>query len=376
MTFNDFSIHADIKAAIEDMGFKQPTPIQEQAIPFILENQDMIACAQTGTGKTAAYLIPLMHKLIDKDLRGRGINTLVIAPTRELAIQIDQNLEGLAYHTGISSLAIYGGGDSDSWVKGKRALQMEVDIIIATPGRLISHLRMGHLKLENLKHLVLDEGDRMLDMGFFEDIMDIIQYLPKNRQNLLFSATMPPEIRRLSKRILHQPKEINIAPSKPAEGILEAMYQVEEKDKLDLLNRLMKDKQDLKSVLIFSSTRRSVKEIGIKLQKLGLSAKSIHADLTQAERLEILRLFKNKRLRILVATDLMSRGIDVDGIDLVVNYTVPGDPEDYIHRIGRTARAESTGVALTFVSKQDARSFTRIERFLDKKIFRMPDSTN
>jgi superfamily II DNA/RNA helicase len=296
----------------------------------------------------------------------------VISPTRELAVQIDQNLEGLAYHSGISSLAIYGGGDSDSWEKGKKAIQMEVDLIIATPGRLISHLRMGHLKLDNLKHLVLDEADRMLDMGFFDDIMDIIQYLPKNRQNLLFSATMPPEIRRLTKRILKEPVEINIAPSKPAEGILEAMYPVEEAEKLDQLKRLMHDKKDLNSVLIFSSTRKSVKEIGRKLEDLGLSAKAIHADLNQREREEILRLFKNKRLRILVATDLMSRGIDVDGIDLVINYTVPGDPEDYIHRIGRTARAESTGVALTFVSRQEARAFSRIERFLDKKIYRMP----
>jgi len=351
------------------MGYEKPTPIQEQAIPLILQRHDLIACAQTGTGKTAAYLLPILNNIIHSD--HRHLNTLIIAPTRELVQQIDQQVEGFAYFTGVSSIPIYGGGDGATWDQQKRALEAGVDIIIATPGRLIAQLASGAIDLKYVQHLVLDEADRMLDMGFHDDIMRIIKSLPEERQTLFFSATMPPRIRSLAGKILRDPREVNISISKPAEGILQEAYLVRDDQKEKLITRLLKD-LNYSSVLIFASTKENVKHLGRLLPKLGLPSKAIHSDLEQNEREEILREFKNKQLKLLIGTDVLSRGIDVDGIALVLNYDVPPDPEDYIHRIGRTARAESTGHAITFINERDQRRFFQIEKLIGKPVPKMP----
>ena len=349
------------------MGFKQPTPVQEQAIPFILEEKDLIACAQTGTGKTAAYLLPILNKLLKSS--HDSIDTIIIVPTRELAIQINQQLEGFAYFTHVSSLAVYGGRDGVDFAQEKKALSQGADIIGATPGRLIAHLMLDYVKVDTLKHLILDEGDRMLDMGFNEDIMKIVGYLPEKRQTLLFSATMPPKIRTLAKNILNKPEQINIALAKPAAGILQAAYLVNETDKTALVKHLLQGKEEkLPSVLVFSSTKVKVKDITRALRKQGFNARDIHSDLTQSEREEVLNKFKSRRVQIMVATDILSRGIDVEDINLVINYDVPRDAEDYVHRVGRTARASSTGVALTFISADDQREFHAIEQLIETPI--------
>lgn len=347
------------------MGYEKPTPIQEQAIPLILKKHDLIACAQTGTGKTAAYLLPILNNIIHSD--HRHLNTLVIAPTRELVQQIDQQVEGFAYFTGVSSIPIYGGGDGATWDQQKKALESGVDMIIATPGRLIAQLASGVIDLKYIQHLVLDEADRMLDMGFHDDIVRIIKYLPENRQTLFFSATMPPRIRSLANKILRSPQEVSLAISTPAEGIVQEAYLVRDDQKEKLITRLLKE-SEYPSVLIFASTKENVKHLGRLLPKLGLPSKAIHSDLEQNEREEILREFKNKQLKLLIGTDVLSRGIDVEGIGLVVNYDVPPDPEDYIHRIGRTARAESTGHAITFINERDQRRFFQIEKLIGKAV--------
>jgi superfamily II DNA/RNA helicase len=295
------------------------------------------------------------------------VDTLIISPTRELALQIDRALQGFAYFTSISSIAIYGGNDGSSFEQEKRALTEGANIIIATPGRLKSHLNMGYVKFDKLKHLILDEADRMLDMGFYEDIMLIVKHLPQKRQTLLFSATMPPRIREMAKKILHQPEQINIAISKPAEGIMQAAYLVYDNQKNDLIVNLLKGK-NLQSVLIFSGSKSNVKTLERDLHKLGLSVNAIHSDLEQKEREEVLRNFTARKMQVLVATDILARGIDIEGIDLVINYDVPRDAEDYVHRIGRTARAQSTGVAVTLINEKDMYSFKRIEDFLGKAI--------
>ena len=369
MTFKEFNFEANLLEGLSSMGFDKPTPIQEQAIPIILKHQDLIACAQTGTGKTAAYLLPILNKI--SSIHTETIDTLIIAPTRELALQIDQALEGFAYFTSVGSIAVYGGGDGMSFEREKKALMQGANIIIATPGRLIAHLIMGYVKFDNLKHLVLDEADRMLDMGFNEDIVRIINYLPKKRQTLLFSATMPSKIRTLAKQILIHPQQINIALSKPAEGILQGAYLVYNNQKIELVKHLLKGK-DLISVLIFSSTKNNVKIIEKELQKIGFPAKAIHSDLEQKEREAVLIDFRNKKTRILVATDILSRGIDIEGISLVINYDVPDDAEDYIHRVGRTARAETTGIALTFVNEYDQQKLLQIENLIEKEINKIP----
>lgn len=351
------------------MGFEKPTPIQEQAIPIILKNHDIIACAQTGTGKTAAYLLPLINKIIGA--HSNSISTLVIVPTRELAIQIDEALQGFAYFAGVSNIAIYGGTDGRSFEQEKKALSQGADIIVATPGRLISHLNMGYVKIDKLQHLVLDEADRMLDMGFSDDLHKIISYLPKQRQTLLFSATMPEKIRGLANRILNKPEQINIAVSKPAEGVMQGAYVVYDTQKIGLLKELLKGK-NLASILIFASTKDKVKDLEKELKKLHFNVSAIHSDLDQEQRNTVLRNFKSKKLQTLVATDILSRGIDIDSIGLVINYDVPGDAEDYIHRVGRTARAESTGVALTFINPLDQRKFKRIEELIGSEIKKVP----
>ncbi len=367
MKFDEFNFCGELLDGLDAMGFETATPIQEQAIPKIMNKQDLIACAQTGTGKTAAFLLPVLNRITTSDNRGT-INTLVIAPTRELAMQIDQQVEGFAYFLGVSSLAVYGGGDGMSWEQQKKALTKGADIIIATPGRLISHIGLGYVNFDNLEHLILDEADRMLDMGFFEDIMNIVKKLPENRQTLLFSATMPPKIRKLSKQILQTPDSINIAMSKPAAGVLQAAYLVFEENKLELLKHLIKGKKNYQSIIVFSSTKRLVAQIARALKKSGFQAAGISSDLEQKEREQVLMSFRNRQTQILVATDIMARGIDIKEINLVVNFDVPNDAEDYVHRVGRTARADSTGVALTFINRKDQRKFKGIEDLIEQEI--------
>jgi superfamily II DNA/RNA helicase len=369
ITFKDLNFQPALMEGLNAMGFEKPTPIQQQAIPVIMKNHDLIACAQTGTGKTAAYLLPTINKIIQKP--GDYIDTLIIVPTRELAIQIDEALQGFAYYAGLSHIAIYGGTGGISFEQEKKALTQGANIIIATPGRLISHLNMGYVKISHLKHLILDEADRMLDMGFSDDLNKIISFLPKQRQSLLFSATMPPKIRELAKKILHNPEQINISLSKPAAGVLQAAYVVYDNQKTELLKSLLKDKK-VTSILIFSSTKDKVKEIEKDFKRSGFQIAAIHSDLEQDERNEVLRQFKNKNLQTLVATDILSRGIDIDSIGLVINYDVPGDAEDYIHRVGRTARAETTGVALTFINQHDQRKFQKIEELIGYEIKKLP----
>ena len=357
MKFKDFNLHSDLINGLEAMGFEEPTPIQEEAIPLVLDGKDLIGCAQTGTGKTAAYLLPMLHHLIEGE--SHGIQTIIIAPTRELAMQIDQQLEGFLYFTSLSSITIYGGKDGAAFETQKNALKRGTDIIIATPGKLISHLNLGYVDTSALKYLILDEADRMLDMGFFEDIERIASFLPKKRHSLLFSATMPPKIRQLAKKLLQDPAEINIAVSKPAENILQIVFHVYGNQKLPLIEHLLKAKR-VNSLIVFCSRKTTVKEVGKILNKLDYNVAAIHSDLEQNEREEVLLQFRSKQLQILVATDILSRGIDVEGIELVINYDLPNDPEDYVHRIGRTARAEASGAAFSFVEPQDQFSYSRI----------------
>lgn len=367
MNFRDFKLEEPVFESIDAMGYDKPTPIQEQSIPITLQGKDLIACAQTGTGKTAAFLLPVISQIIAKGNSEHKIKALVITPTRELAVQIDQQLEGMSYFANVSSLAIYGGGDGMSFEVEKKALQEGADIIIVTPGRFISHLNLGYVDFSSLDHLILDEADRMLDMGFMEDIMKIISRMPKKRQTLMFSATMPPKIRNLAKKILDNPEEVSIAISKPAEGVFQAAFMVYNEQKISLLTHLLSS-QNIESSIVFSSTKDNVKKLYRELRKLKMSVGAIHSDLEQNERQEVLREFKNRKIQVIVATDVMARGIDVEGIGLVVNYEVPSDVEDYIHRIGRTARADSKGIAFTFVNKEDQYNFHEIEKFLEKSI--------
>jgi len=369
LKFSDFNFESDLQEGLDSMGFNTPTPIQKQAIPIILSKRDLIGCAQTGTGKTAAFLLPILNKLARHPTN--NTNTLIIVPTRELALQIDQALQGFSYFTSVSSLAIYGGSDGSSFEREKRALSEGANIIIATPGRLMAHLNMGYVKLDKLEHLILDEADRMLDMGFVDDILKISNYLPKVRQTLMFSATMPHKIRTLANTLLVNPEQISIAISKPAAGVIQGAYLVYDTQKNNLIKSLLEGK-DLNSVIIFVSTKIKVKELERDLQKAGLKAKAIHSDLEQPEREEVLRNFRSKKLQILVATDILSRGIDIEDIGLVINYDVPGDAEDYIHRIGRTARAAATGVALTFINEYDQQKFFQIETLLESEVKKIP----
>ncbi|MEM9918418.1 MAG: DEAD/DEAH box helicase [Bacteroidota bacterium] len=371
-TFKDFNFVDSLNEALHFMGFEEPTPIQQQAIPIIQDSKDLIACAQTGTGKTAAFLLPILNKIANNPAKEGYINTLVLAPTRELALQIDQQVEAFGYFLGISSLPVYGGGTSNSWDQQKKALSKGADMIIATPGRLIAHLNMGYVKLEDLQHLILDEADRMLDMGFYEDIMSVVRKLPNNRQNLLFSATMPPKIRKLANSILQNPLQINIAMSKPAEGVLQGAYMTYDHQKLSLIEHLLSDKNNYPSVIIFSSTRRMVKTITDSLKKKGFPTDMISSDLEQKEREKALQSFKAKNTQILVATDILARGIDIKEISLVINYDVPQDAEDYVHRVGRTARADSTGVALTFITEKDQHKFHNIEQLIEQEVRKIP----
>ena len=347
------------------IGFEQPTAIQEQAIPLILDKKDLIGCAQTGTGKTAAFLLPVIEDILKHG--HDGLAAMVIVPTRELAIQIDQQVEGLGYFTGVTSLAIYGGKDGVSFGQEKQALSEGADIVIATPGRFIAHLNLGYAKFNTLRFLVLDEADRMLDMGFSEDIEKIVGYLPEKRNTLLFSATMPPKIRKLAKALLNDPKEITIALSKPAKGVVQAAFLCYEAQKLGLITHLLKAKP-LTSVIIFCSTRKSVTVLERGLKKADIKVGAISSDLDQKQREEVMIQFKNGNLHVLVATNIVARGIDIVGVELVVNYDVPRDAEEYVHRIGRTARADASGIAFTLISEEEQRDFYDIEQLIQMDI--------
>jgi superfamily II DNA/RNA helicase len=370
LKFIEFGFESSLMEGIASSGYENATPVQEQVIPLILQGKDIIASAQTGTGKTAAFLLPLINQLI-KHKHSNHISAMIIVPTRELAVQISQHMEGLSYFTDVSSIAVYGGGDGGSFVDEKRALMNGVDVVICTPGKMISHLNMGYVNLKKLQFLVLDEADRMLDMGFNEDILRIITHIAPERQNLLFSATMPPKIRELARKILKNPSEINISLSKPPDRIQQEAFIVFEPQKIPLVVHLLKPKH-FKSVVVFCSKKQSVKQLTAQLKRSGIVADEIHSDLEQAGREEVLLAFKNKRLTVLVATDIISRGIDIEDIDLVINYDVPNDGEDYVHRIGRTARAETKGIAYTFVNEQEQRKFSEIEQLIEKVVTKTP----
>ncbi len=370
MKFTEFKLNDNVLEAISYMGFDEATPIQAMAIPEIIKNNDLVACAQTGTGKTAAFILPILDKLTGKT--ETSVSTLIIVPTRELALQIDQQIQGFSYFVNVSSCPVYGGGDGADFETERNALLGNADIIVATPGKLISHLKMGYVKFDKIKYLILDEADKMLDMGFFEDIQKIISYIPKKRQTLMFSATMPPKIRTLASQILKNPKEISIELSKPAEGVLQASYLVYDEQKSDLIKYLITNKPEYDSILIFTSTKSNVFKIVRKLKGKDYSIEGISSDLEQQEREEVLSRFRSKRTRVLVATDVISRGIDIKDINLVINYDVPHDAEDYVHRVGRTARAKTTGIALTLINEDDMLKFKRIEELIERDIIKMP----
>lgn len=365
MQFNELNIHEDVLAGIDAMNYLQASPIQEMAIPIILDGKDLIASAQTGTGKTAAYLIPLLDLIIRSG--NEHITALILVPTRELAKQIDEQIEGFSYFIRATSLAIYGGGKGENWDQQRKALVDGADIIIATPGRLLAHMKSGDVKFDDLKCLVLDEADKMLDMGFSDDILYVIKHLPVNRQNLMFSATMPQKIRDFANKILRNPEEIKLAVSKPAVGIDQQFFLAADHQKLPLLIHLLKDKKDL-TIIIFSSQKSMINQIIRALGKVKIMARGISSDNSQEEREEYLRGFKNKNFNILVATDVLSRGIDINNLNLVINYDVPRDAEDYIHRIGRTARAETTGTSFTFINEKDQRKIASIEKLLEREV--------
>ena len=370
MKFTAFGFCPELLEGLDAMGFKDATPIQEQAIPAIMDGRDILACAQTGTGKTAAFLLPVLNQLIANP--NNGIDTLVIEPTRELAVQVDQQLEGFAYFTNCSSVAVYGGRDGHSMEIERKALKQGADIVVATPGRLTAHLDLGYVDFSKVRFLILDEADRMLDMGFAPAIMNIVNRLPADRQTLLFSATMPPQIRKFAQQMLRKPVEISLAVSKPAEKIQQNAIEVEDEMKIALTAHLLAGMKDVQRVIIFAGTKKSVKELASSLKKRGLKADAIHSDLAQEERESKLASFRSGSLPIVVATDVLSRGIDIKGIDVVINFDVPGDAEDYVHRIGRTARADESGVAFTFINRRDRRKFLRIEELMGMKVKHLP----
>ncbi|MCB0507691.1 MAG: DEAD/DEAH box helicase [Chitinophagales bacterium] len=367
MKFSDFGLDAQILEGIDAMNYVDATPVQEQAIPLILEGKDIIASAQTGTGKTAAFLLPILNELTTKAKEEDEINALIIVPTRELAVQITQNLDAFSYFTPISSIAVYGGGSGTSFESEKKALSSGVDIAVCTPGRLISHLASGYVKISGLKYLILDEADRMLNMGFYDDIMKIITYLPKQRQTLLFSATMPIKIRKLAVEILQNPEQINISISKPPEKIKQEAYIVYEPQKQQLIQLLLKDAGN-KKIIIFCSRIENTRRLSVFLNRNHIKNEAIHSGIEQDEREQVLLHFRSGKTKIIVATDVLARGIDVEDINLVINYDVPNDAEDYVHRIGRTARADTDGVAITLVSEIEQIKLLEIEELLEYPI--------
>lgn len=368
MDFYQFNFTTSLQEGLDAMGFDKPTPIQEFAIPVIMQDKDLIACAQTGTGKTAAFILPILHKITTS--KSSGIDTLILAPTRELAIQIDQQIQGFSYFLGVSSIPVYGGGDGIVWEQQKKALESGAEIIVATPGRLIALLSGGKIKLDKLKHLILDEADRMLDMGFSDDILRIVNYLPKERQTVLFSATMPPKIRQFSKQLLNEPKEISLSIGKTAEGVTQGAYLAYDTQKEELVRHILNQKP-YEAVIIFVSTKDKVKSL-FKVLKKSFEVEAFHSDLEQVEREQIMSRFKNRSLKILIGTDIISRGIDVVGVELVINFDTPNDPEDYVHRVGRTARADSKGEAITIINDKDQYKFHAIEAMIGMQVDKLP----
>ena len=371
MKFSELKLNANVLDALDAMRFDECTPIQEQAIPIILEGKDLIAVAQTGTGKTAAFLLPILNKLSEGGHPEDAINCVIMSPTRELAQQIDQQMEGFSYFMPASSVAVYGGNDGILFEQQKKGLTLGADVVIATPGRLIAHLSLGYVDLSKVSYFILDEADRMLDMGFYEDIMQIVKYLPKERQTIMFSATMPAKIQQLAKTILNNPAEIKLAVSRPADKIIQAAYVCYENQKLGIIRSLFTDEVP-ERVIIFASSKIKVKEVTKALKMMKLNVGEMHSDLEQAQREVVMHEFKAGRINILVATDIVARGIDIDDIRLVINFDVPHDSEDYVHRIGRTARANNDGVALTFISEKEQSNFKSIENFLEKEIYKIP----
>jgi len=368
MNFTTFKFGKEIQEGLDTMGFVKATPVQEKAIPVIQNGKDLIACAQTGTGKTAAFVLPILDKLT-RSKQTSKVKVVIIAPTRELAQQIDRQIEGFSYFTNTSSYPIYGGGTGHEFENQKQALEKGSDIIICTPGRLMAHLRFNYFDTSQVEYLILDEADRMLNMGFYDDIMSIEKRLPKKRQNLLFSATMPQKIRNLASNLLVDYESISLAISRPASGISQSAYVLHDEQKVKLARHIIKEKsRDISHILIFASSIKSVNKITQNLNRFNMRASSIHSGLDQQKREAVIRDFKNNKIKILVATDLLSRGIDIKEIGLVINYEVPYDAEDYVHRIGRTARADRKGEAITFVTQKDVSHFMEIEKLIKKEV--------
>ena len=371
MDFYDLDLNDDVLDALDAMNFTTCTPIQEHTIPPLLEGRDLIGVAQTGTGKTAAYLLPILSMLSDGGFPDDAINCIIMSPTRELAQQIDQAMEGFSYYVPVSSVAVYGGNDGIRYEQERRGLSLGADVVIATPGRLISHISLGNVDLSRTSFFILDEADRMLDMGFYDDIMQIVKQLPENRQTIMFSATMPDKIQKLASSILHDPVEVRIAVNKPAEKIVQTAYICYETQKLGIIKSLFRDTKP-ERVIIFSSKKTKVKEIAAAFKRMKLNVGEMHSDLDQTQRDVVMREFKSGRIDILVATDIVSRGIDIDDIRLVINYDAPHDCEDYVHRIGRTARAGADGCAITFVAVDDHTRFAAIEEFIGREVHKIP----
>lgn len=372
MYFDELDLNDNVLDALYDMRFDTCTPVQEKCIPEILEGHDVLGVAQTGTGKTAAYLLPVLSKLDDGGYPKDAINCVIMSPTRELAQQIDQAMQGFGYYLqGVSSVAVYGGNDGNRYDQELRSLRMGADVVIATPGRLISHISLGNVDLSKVSFFILDEADRMLDMGFSDDIKTIAAKLPKTCQTIMFSATMPEKIEELAKTLLKNPVEIKLAVSKPAEKIKQEAYVCYETQKMTILKDIFKA-GDLKRVIVFSGSKFKVKQLAVSLQQIGVNCGAMHSDLEQAERDDVMFKFKSGQYDVLVATDIVARGIDIDDIEMVINYDVPHDTEDYVHRIGRTARANRDGRAITFVSEEDQYWFQQIEKFLEKVVDKMP----
>lgn len=372
MYFDELDLNDNVLDALYDMRFDTCTPVQEKCIPEILEGHDVLGVAQTGTGKTAAYLLPVLSKLDDGGYPKDAINCVIMSPTRELAQQIDQAMQGFGYYLqGVSSVAVYGGNDGNRYDQELRSLRMGADVVIATPGRLISHISLGNVDLSKVSFFILDEADRMLDMGFSEDIKTIAAKLPKTCQTIMFSATMPEKIEELAKTLLKNPVEIKLAVSKPAEKIKQEAYVCYETQKMTIIKDIFKA-GDLKRVIVFSGSKFKVKQLAASLQQIGVNCGAMHSDLEQAERDDVMFKFKSGQYDVLVATDIVARGIDIDDIEMVINYDVPHDTEDYVHRIGRTARANRDGRAITFVSEEDQYWFQQIEKFLEKVVDKMP----
>ncbi|MDE6778452.1 MAG: DEAD/DEAH box helicase [Alistipes sp.] len=367
MRFDELDWDYDVLDGIDAMNFTEMTPVQEATIPLILEGRDLIGCAQTGTGKTAAYTLPLLNRMMDEGNPDNVVRAIIMVPTRELAMQIDQQFQGFSYYLPISTTVVYGGGAGSDWETQKRGLKMGADVVIATPGRLLSHITNSGIDLSHVDYFILDEADRMLDMGFFDDIMKVVAEIPKQRQTIMFSATLPPKIRTLAKQILRDPAEVNIAISKPNEAIDQSAYVCYENQKSGIIRSIFSEPLNTKAI-VFSSSKLKVKELAYAFKRMKLNAAAMHSDLEQERREEVMLDFKNGKIDLLVATDIVARGIDIEDIGLVINYDVPHDPEDYIHRIGRTARAAATGAAITFVCVEEQGKFHRIEEFIEREI--------